>query len=232
MDPGAFDYIKNSGETTTYIHHKNRKTMRNKMKWKANYDGENAHIQLDINSDGNKSKIQTSLTRDDLTRMLNIQPVNIPLEKRLIDDYKPTVHLKKCGPTKFVQPDLVDYKFIDDNMNDLSQYKLKENPYITPQQFKRSKVVERNTRKNKHIPRQYKKSSSVKRPFKPRHASNRNLFHTPSPNKVRIHLSPNSGSMKYGGKRRKTRGKYTRGKYTRGKYTRRKYTRRKYTHNR
>ena len=227
MDPGAFDYIKNSGETTTYIHNKDRKTMRNKMKWKAKYDGENAHIHVDINNDGNKSKIHTSFTRDDLVRMLNIPSINVPLEKRLADDYKPTVHLKKCGPTKFVQPDLVDYKFIDDNMNDFSQYKLKGNPYLIPPQFKRDNVVERNTRRNKHIPRHYKKSSSVKRHFKPRHGSKHNIFHTPSPKKVRIHLSPNSSSRKYGGKRRKTRRKYTRRKYTRRKYTRRKYTRRR-----
>ena len=206
MDSGAFDYIKNSGETTTYIHNKNRKTMRNKMKWKAKYDGENAHIHVDINNDGNKPKIHTSFTRDDLARMLNIPSINVPLEKRLIDDYKPTVHLKKCGPTKFVQPDLVDYKFIDDNMDDISQYKLKGNPYLIPKQFKRSKAVERNTRKNKHITR---------------HSSKRNIFHTPSPKKVRIHLSPNSSSRKYGGKRRKTCIKMGR-KSARGKYTRRR----------
>jgi len=77
-------YIKNIGKTKTLIH--NSDTNKNKMNeiaWNADYDGENANIYLNTNTNGKKHKYDVKLDNEDLANILNIPSVNMPIDKRL-----------------------------------------------------------------------------------------------------------------------------------------------------
>jgi hypothetical protein len=83
-------YIQNYGFTKTFIHD-NEQIRQNEIQWKGKYDGNIANINVGINDNGYQDFVSMQLTNDDLINILNIQPVQIPLEKRLINDfYKPT----------------------------------------------------------------------------------------------------------------------------------------------
>lgn len=78
--------IQNQGFTKTVLYDNSKERM-SEIKWDANYDGNNAHVLLNINKDGKKQKIDMNLDNDDLAKMLNISTVNKPLEQRLEDDF-------------------------------------------------------------------------------------------------------------------------------------------------
>jgi hypothetical protein len=81
-------YIQNYGVTKSYIKQNNKKTI-NEIKWKGNYDGENANIELLFNDNGNKEHMKMKLDNDDLMELLNIQPIEQSLEQRLLTDFVP-----------------------------------------------------------------------------------------------------------------------------------------------
>ena len=82
-------YIKNKGITKTIIHNNNN-TQVNKMNWDADYDGRQANISLDVNSNGKIGHYEIELDNEDLANILNIPSVDTPLEKRLTRDFKKT----------------------------------------------------------------------------------------------------------------------------------------------
>jgi hypothetical protein len=79
-------YIQNYGITKTLIK-KNKKIVKNEMKWVGNYDGTQANIKLAIDDNGHKDTVQLQLNNDDLMNLLGVQPVAVPLEQRLINDF-------------------------------------------------------------------------------------------------------------------------------------------------
>ena len=79
-------YIQNYGFTKTYINDKNKK-FKNEIKWIGDYDGNKANIDLDINDNGNRELVSMQLDNNDLMNILGIQPVQIPLEQRLTNDF-------------------------------------------------------------------------------------------------------------------------------------------------
>ena len=79
-------YIQNYGITKTLIK-KNKKTVKNEIKWIGNYDGNNANIKLDIDDNGTKNTVDLQLDNDGLMNLLGVQPIEIPLEQRLIKDF-------------------------------------------------------------------------------------------------------------------------------------------------
>jgi len=79
-------HIQNYGFTKTFIKDNNRK-IKNEIKWVGDYDGKNAHIQLDINDNGRNEVVNMKLDNNDLIYLLGIQPVEIPLEERLSNDF-------------------------------------------------------------------------------------------------------------------------------------------------
>jgi hypothetical protein len=82
-------YIHNYGFTKTIIKDDDQ-LRQNEIQWKGNYDGNIANINVGINNNGNKEFVSMQLTNDDLMHLLGVQPVQIPLEKRLMNDfYKP-----------------------------------------------------------------------------------------------------------------------------------------------
>jgi hypothetical protein len=81
-------YIQNSGLTQTIIHNNNNKRNEfNEIKWDAEYDGKQANISLDSNSNGKKKHYNVSLDNQDLANLLNVPSVNMPIDKRLHMDF-------------------------------------------------------------------------------------------------------------------------------------------------
>lgn len=79
-------HIQNYGFTKTFIKDNNRK-LKNEIKWVGDYDGTNANIHLDFNDNGRKEVVNMRLDNNDLINLLGIQPVEIPLEQRLSNDF-------------------------------------------------------------------------------------------------------------------------------------------------
>ena len=79
-------YIQNYGFTKTLIKNNDRK-IKNEIKWVGDYDGTIANIQLDINDNGNKEFMNIKLDNNDLKYLLGVQPVEIPLDQRLYNDF-------------------------------------------------------------------------------------------------------------------------------------------------
>jgi hypothetical protein len=79
-------YIQNYGITKTLIK-KNKKIVKNEIKWVGNYDGNKANIKLAIDDNGHKDTVNLQLNNDDLMNLLGVQPVELSLEQRLINDF-------------------------------------------------------------------------------------------------------------------------------------------------
>jgi hypothetical protein len=79
-------YIQNYGITKTLIK-KNKKTIKNEIKWIGNYDGNNANIKLAIDNNGTKNTVDLQLDNNELMNLLGVQTIEIPLEQRLINDF-------------------------------------------------------------------------------------------------------------------------------------------------
>jgi len=60
------------------------------VKWNADYDGNEANIQLDVNHNGHIQRRKIQLPNEQLrtlAKLLSVPSVNKPLEKRILDDY-------------------------------------------------------------------------------------------------------------------------------------------------
>jgi hypothetical protein len=66
----------------------NGKKKFNNFKWDADYNGKVANIILDSNNNGKKKLYNFILDNNDLVNMLNINTSDIPIDKRLNDDFK------------------------------------------------------------------------------------------------------------------------------------------------
>lgn len=80
-------YIKNRGITKTIIHDNNHNHV-NLINWDADYDGDVANLSINTNTDGKRNHFDLSLDNEDLANMLNIQSVNMPIDKRLKMDFQ------------------------------------------------------------------------------------------------------------------------------------------------
>jgi len=80
-------YIKNRGKMKTIIH-KNHHNKVREVEWDADYDGNKANINIDLNNGHHDKHYQLQLDNDNLAELLNIPSVNMPLEKRLLRDFK------------------------------------------------------------------------------------------------------------------------------------------------
>ena len=59
----------------------------NQINWDADYNGEMANLNLDVNTNGKKDNFTLQLSKGDLENLLNIPSVEKPLEERLEDDF-------------------------------------------------------------------------------------------------------------------------------------------------
>jgi hypothetical protein len=76
-------YIQNYGITKTVIND----NQTNEIKWLGDYDGNIADIRIELNNNGDKDTIEMQLDNNDIMKLLGIQTVEIPLEKRLLNDF-------------------------------------------------------------------------------------------------------------------------------------------------
>ena len=84
-------FIQNYGFAKTIIHDNHNK-LHNEIEWNGNYDGNIANIDVGISNNGNQEFVSLQLNNNDLRQIFGIQPIEIPLEKRLMNDflsYKP-----------------------------------------------------------------------------------------------------------------------------------------------
>jgi len=83
-------YIQNYGFTKTLIQdnlNNENNEIHKLVKWKSDYDGKMANINIDINNNGIREIVNMKLNNNELKKILGIQPVEIPLEKRLMEDF-------------------------------------------------------------------------------------------------------------------------------------------------
>lgn len=100
-------YIKNVGSTQTLIGN-NCGANVEELNWNADYDGNQAKILLNTNSDGHRKMYHYTLDNMDLANMLNINSVSQPLEMRLRKDlkkprvskYKPCYRIELAAPQR------------------------------------------------------------------------------------------------------------------------------------
>ena len=79
-------YIKNRGLTQTLINNNNQRQF-NQIDWDADYDGQNATISLNSNTNGKQNHFDIKLDNEDLANMLNVPSVSMPIDKRLQMDF-------------------------------------------------------------------------------------------------------------------------------------------------
>uniref|UniRef100_A0A6C0ARE1 Uncharacterized protein n=1 Tax=viral metagenome TaxID=1070528 RepID=A0A6C0ARE1_9ZZZZ len=79
-------YIKNRGVMKTILHDHNKNKV-NEINWDADYDGDNANIILTSTTDGKKKQIGIQLDNNDLANLLNIPTINMPIHRRLREDF-------------------------------------------------------------------------------------------------------------------------------------------------
>ena len=79
-------YIKNRGITQTLTNN-NHEQQFDQIDWDADYDGENARISLNSNTNGNKNHYDIKLDNEDLANILTIPSVSMPIKKRLEMDF-------------------------------------------------------------------------------------------------------------------------------------------------
>ena len=80
-------YVRNRGATKTIIHN-NRHNDVSEINWDADYDGDFANISLELNQNGKTNHYDVKLDNEDLANILNIPSVNVPIHKRLSDDFE------------------------------------------------------------------------------------------------------------------------------------------------
>jgi hypothetical protein len=79
-------HIQNYGFTKT-LFRDNKHSLHNEIKWQGDYDGKIANIDLNINNNGNEELINIQLDNNDIKQLFGIQPVEVPLEQRLVRDF-------------------------------------------------------------------------------------------------------------------------------------------------
>jgi hypothetical protein len=79
-------YMQNYGFAKTIINKNNKKT-KNEIMWNGDYNGHIANIEVNMNDNGNREIVKMKLDNNDILNMLGVQPINIPLEERLQNDF-------------------------------------------------------------------------------------------------------------------------------------------------
>ena len=82
------NYITNQGITKTIIHDNNNMNDKvNLVNWDMNYDGNMANIHVKNNMNGKCKSYDISMDNNGLEQILNMPTINIPIDKRLKNDF-------------------------------------------------------------------------------------------------------------------------------------------------
>lgn len=130
------NYIKNRGMTQTLINNNNQQQF-NQIDWDTDYDGQNATISLNSNTNGKQNHFDIKLDNEDLANMLNVPSVNMPIEKRLQMDFNN--HSFRREEPLFLRIEIPEVKTpyllprqpIDNKDEETIQELLKSNSYLS-----------------------------------------------------------------------------------------------------
>lgn len=172
-------YIKNSGITETILLDNNKKHF-TKLNWDANYDGNEANININTNTDGIIDSYDIKLDNNDLIKILNIPSINTQLDKRLEMDFEDIITPKGREmielPGSLTLPYLLDNKkdiksrekrtskIIDDNIfTHLSSPRTNEE-FIVPIPLNESPIIRKSNSNRKIKRKKYKTRKIYKKP--------------------------------------------------------------------
>ena len=163
--------IQNQGVTETIIND-NNKILVNRTNWGANYDGKNANILVDTNTNGKHNVYNIELDNEDLAKLLNIPSVDTSLDKRLLRDFNRTKKIKNRAPTPYI----IEFDK-NDPMTHVSS-PLPNQELIAMETQMVNNKTHRSKRRRKH--KSYKINRRTKRrttkSHRPRHVSSRRAY--------------------------------------------------------
>jgi len=206
-------YMKSQGMSQTIIQKPGVNNV-NQINWDADYNGEMANLNLDVNTNGKKDNFTLQLSKGDLENLLNIPSVEKPLEERLEDDflikddfipilqYKPQPYLFRSS----VYPKSKTRKIQNNNIE--SQIKEELNKMSTQDEDELKSEIKhllqlkkklQHPHKGKHNHSHYKSHHHTKKAHSPLPVKRHHLtttkktkkrdYKTPSPKTIRIHLT-------------------------------------------
>jgi hypothetical protein len=97
------NYIISKSISKSVIQNNNKKDI-SEIKMNSEYDGKTANFHVDLNKNGLHKDYHFSLNNDDLLNILNIDSVQLPLDKRLKRDFKN-------------RPKIIQFEFDNDQNN-------------------------------------------------------------------------------------------------------------------
>lgn len=144
-------YIKNKGITKTIIHNNSHSPKVNEIKWDADYDGNIAHLNVDVNDNGMRENFDIQMDNNDLAAILNIPSINGSLEDRLERDF-----IRK----QYKTPKLIEL-YDDDILTHISS-PLPQEQLIVPLKVTKRRTYKRRNKRRKS--RRSRPTSSRKTP--------------------------------------------------------------------
>ena len=148
-------WIENAGFTET-LYQENGKKRHNTANWDLKYDGDQAHIEFGLNNNGKKEQVHMHLTNDDIMKLLEMNSVPIPLEKRLTNDFLKNDYIQDKSVPLFMSNQPTIRMRIPKPFNDES------NIAFSPFQVKRCK---KRTQKKRRKPKKKSKYTASLRRF-------------------------------------------------------------------
>jgi len=124
-------YIKNKGVTQTIIHNSNNNQNEfNEINWDADYDGNTANISITSDTNGLRQHYDATLDNIDLDKLLNIPSVDMPLHKRLANDF--ANQMVTHDPRKYyIELPETEHENIDESFDSIQQDSIKPRSYIS-----------------------------------------------------------------------------------------------------
>ena len=150
-------YISSRGSAKTIVR-KNKKNTANEFKWDANYDGDVANISINTNDNGKRDHYEYNLDNAELANILNVNSVDIPIDKRLEQDF---LREKSNG---LALNNMVAANLNSPSMDELIEPMILDDTYITSRTVKRSTNAKRSAKEKRST--KAKRSTKKKRSTK------------------------------------------------------------------
>lgn len=94
-------WIENAGFTET-LYKENGKKRHNAVNWDLTYDGKKAHVDFGLDNNGKKEQVHMNLTNSDIMKLLEMNSIPVPLEKRLTSDFLKNNYIEETPTPLFI----------------------------------------------------------------------------------------------------------------------------------